>query len=45
MNYQTLLVDFQDKICYLKLHRPEANNTINDRLIAELRYVLELCED
>lgn len=44
MNYQTLKVRFQDTICFLQFYRPEANNTINDQLIAECIEVLKLCE-
>ncbi|MEW9701800.1 enoyl-CoA hydratase/isomerase [Paenibacillus sp. SI8] len=45
MNYQTIQVRFQGPICFLQIHRPEANNTINDSLIEECRHVLELCEE
>jgi len=45
MSYQTIQVRFQEPICFLQIHRPEANNTINDCLIEECRRVLELCED
>jgi 3-carboxymethyl-3-hydroxy-acyl-[acp] dehydratase len=42
--YETLKVRFQDDICFIQIHRPEANNTINDRLIEEFAKVLDLCE-
>ena len=45
MNYQTIKVRFEGAICYLQLHRPEANNTINDTLIEECHHVLSLCEE
>lgn len=45
MNYQTLQVRFQEPVCFLQIHRPEANNTINDRLIEECHQVLALCEE
>ncbi|WP_139492058.1 enoyl-CoA hydratase/isomerase [Brevibacillus dissolubilis] len=45
MNYQTIQVRFQESICYIRLYRPEANNTINDRLIEEMHHVLALCEE
>jgi polyketide biosynthesis enoyl-CoA hydratase PksH len=45
MNYQTIKVRFEDSICFLQFHRPEANNTINDLLIEECRQVLALCEE
>jgi polyketide biosynthesis enoyl-CoA hydratase PksH len=41
---ETLKVRFQDEVCFVQIHRPEANNTINDRLIEELAAVLDLCE-
>jgi len=42
--YDTIQVRFEDSICHLKIHRPDANNTINDRLVAECNEVLALCE-
>ncbi|MBY9081320.1 enoyl-CoA hydratase/isomerase [Paenibacillus sp. HN-1] len=45
MSYQTIQVRFQEPVCFLQIHRPEANNTINDCLIEECRQVLELCDD
>ncbi len=45
MNYQTIKVRFQGSICFLQLYRPEANNTINDRMIDECRDVLSQCEE
>lgn len=45
MNYQTIKVRFQDSMCFLQLHRPEANNTINDRMIEECGHVLSQCEE
>ncbi|MGK3983825.1 enoyl-CoA hydratase/isomerase [Sorangium sp. So ce136] len=44
MEYQTVRVRFQESICFLQLHRPEANNAINDRLVEECRHVLSICE-
>jgi len=44
MNYQTLRVNFQDKICFIQIYRPEAKNTINELLIEECHNVLDLCE-
>ena len=32
--YETLQVRFEDDICFIQIHRPEANNAINDDLIA-----------
>jgi len=43
--YETIKVEFQDTVCFLQIDRPEANNTINGRLIAECNHVLSVCED
>ena len=43
--YETLRVRFEEDICYLQIHRPAANNTINDRLVEECGQVLELCSE
>lgn len=43
--YQTLRVRNQDGICFMQIHRPEAQNTIDDRLIDECSDVLDRCED
>ncbi len=43
--YQTIRVRFEADVCYLQIHRPEANNTINDSLIEECAQVLKLCEE
>jgi polyketide biosynthesis enoyl-CoA hydratase PksH len=45
MSYQTIKVRFQDAVCFIQFHRPEANNTINDLLIEECRQVLAVCEE
>ncbi|MBC2660086.1 enoyl-CoA hydratase, partial [Pseudomonas sp. MSSRFD41] len=39
--YHTLRVRHEDNICFVQLYRPEANNTIDDRLVAELADLLE----
>jgi polyketide biosynthesis enoyl-CoA hydratase PksH len=44
MNYQTLKVRFEDKICYIQIYRPDNNNTINNQLIIEFQNVLEECK-
>lgn len=43
--YETIKVQFQDSICHLQIHRPEAKNAINPRLIAECHDVLSACEE
>lgn len=44
MDYQSLKVRFEDKICYIQIYRPDDNNTINDQLIFEFQNVLEECK-
>ncbi|AZV47654.1 MULTISPECIES: enoyl-CoA hydratase/isomerase [Bacillus] len=44
VTYQTIKVRFQESICYLTFHRPDANNTINDQLIDECLQVMNQCE-
>lgn len=43
MSYGTLKIRFEEDLCWLQLHRPEAKNTINDILIDECRQVLDRC--
>lgn len=43
--YRTIQTRFEEEICFIRIHRPEANNTINDCLIEEFTQVLELCND
>jgi polyketide biosynthesis enoyl-CoA hydratase PksH len=43
--YETIKVRFQDSICFLEIDRPEANNTINGQLVAELNEALSACEE
>lgn len=45
MSYQTIQVRFQEQVCFLKFHRPDANNTISDRLVEECGNVLAMCEE
>ena len=45
MSYETIDVRFQDSVCHLQLNRPEANNTINARLVTECTAVLDVCEE
>jgi len=42
MSYQTIQVRAEESICYLKLYRPEAGNTINDQLVRECHHALKL---
>lgn len=43
--YETLQVRLQGDVCFIRIDRPEANNTINDRLIEDLGRALDVCED
>jgi polyketide biosynthesis enoyl-CoA hydratase PksH len=45
MTYDTIKVHFQESICFLQIDRPEANNTINGRLVSECNHVLSACEE
>jgi polyketide biosynthesis enoyl-CoA hydratase PksH len=45
LTFETIEVEFQESICHLQIDRPEANNTINDQLVAECHEVLSLCEE
>lgn len=40
----TLKVRFEDSVCYLQFHRPEASNAISAQLVAECSQVLAACE-
>ncbi|WP_257387433.1 enoyl-CoA hydratase/isomerase [Tahibacter caeni] len=40
----TIRVRFEDTVCHLQFHRPDANNAINARLVAECSEVLADCE-
>lgn len=44
MMYETIKTHVEDSVCYVQIHRPLANNTINDRLVAECHQVLSACE-
>lgn len=43
-NFATVRLRFDDEIACVQMHRPEAGNAINDRLIADLGSALDLCE-
>lgn len=43
--YETIKVRFQESTCFLEIDRPEANNTINEQLIAELSEAVSACEE
>lgn len=41
--YETLRVRVAQEVCFIQIHRPEANNSINDRLIEEFTAALDDC--
>ncbi|MFI6847345.1 enoyl-CoA hydratase/isomerase [Kitasatospora sp. NBC_00085] len=43
--FETVKVRFQDEICFLQLHRPDADNAINRRLVEECTAVVRHCEE
>lgn len=43
-DYRTIRVRYDGDICFLQLHRPDAQNAINNRMIAECMDVLDRCE-
>lgn len=43
--FQTLKVRVEDDICFIQIHRPDANNAINDLLIEEFIRTLNHCDD
>lgn len=45
MSYKTIKVQFQESICFLQIDRPQAGNTINSQLVAELHDALSACEE
>lgn len=45
MSYETIVVRMQESTCFLQLNRLHANNTINERMIAECHDALSKCEE
>lgn len=45
MTYETIDVHREESVCFLRIDRPEANNTINARLVEECHDVLAGCEE
>jgi polyketide biosynthesis enoyl-CoA hydratase PksH len=45
VTYETIKVQFLESICFLQIDRPQADNTISSRLVAELHDVLSACEE
>ncbi|HEU5133655.1 MAG TPA: enoyl-CoA hydratase/isomerase [Steroidobacteraceae bacterium] len=43
--YETLKVRVSDDTCVIQIHRPDANNTINEQLIEDFTAALDECED
>ncbi len=44
MTYETIKVEFQGPVCFMQINRPQANNTINNQLVAECSEVLSVCD-
>jgi polyketide biosynthesis enoyl-CoA hydratase PksH len=44
MHYDTVRLRFDDGIATLQIHRPQANNAINDQLIADFAAALDACD-
>lgn len=42
--YETLRVRVAQDVCFIQIHRPDANNSIDDRLIEEFTRALDRCE-
>lgn len=42
--FETIRVRFDEDLCFVQIHRPEAGNTINDQLVEELGSALRACE-
>jgi len=42
--FATIRVKSQEDICYIRMHRPEAENTINGCMIKEFHEALDVCE-
>ncbi len=42
--YSTVQTRREGEVCYLQIHRPQANNTIDDTLVAECAAVLRDCD-
>ncbi|WP_405180885.1 enoyl-CoA hydratase/isomerase [Nocardia sp. NBC_01377] len=43
--YDTVKVRFDNEICHLQIHRPDAGNSIDSRLIEECAEVVRACEE
>lgn len=43
--FSTIDVRLQDTVCYIQIDRPDANNTINEQLVQEMRAALDACPD
>lgn len=43
--YETVKVRFDNEICFLQIHRPDAENRISGRLVEECARVVEFCEE
>ena len=45
MTYETINVKFEEAVCHIQIDRPDAGNTIDDRLVAECNDALSRCRN
>jgi polyketide biosynthesis enoyl-CoA hydratase PksH len=45
VSYETIKASVQDSVCFIRLDRPAANNTVNAKLVAECHEALDACEE
>jgi len=45
LEFHTLNVRISESVCFVQLHRPDADNAINEVMIDEFRRVLSLCRE
>ena len=45
MDYQNILVDFEDRIGIIKLNRPEVRNALDSKTLAEISLAIEALEN
>ncbi|MEN2424923.1 enoyl-CoA hydratase/isomerase [Chromobacterium vaccinii] len=44
-SWKTLQVRLEDEVCFIRIHRPDAGNAINDMLIEEMSTALSACDE
>lgn len=45
ITYETIRVRFEEPVCFIQFYRPERNNSMNDKLVAECSQALEVCNE